>query len=309
MHKRDNLLSEKLLPHSAAKRSPQAYSWHHEGPVPWLPEVSYLGYADLKEASPLTEHKHADSFEFVYIEKGKASWEINGAHYETKTGDLFHTLPDELHRGSYNIIEPCRLWAVVLRAPFVSESGVEDHWLQVRQSSDEISSLLEGLHKLPRVVFMSYKPLDAFRRLAKAVQMPHPLSRLAGRVAILDLLLQLLEASKNEAAEAKGMLWKIEKLTNELALQMDNPPAVEEMAARVGVGISYFYRLFQEYTHMTPRAYLERLRIKEACRYLTETEAPVTEIAVNLGFATSQHFATVFRRLTGRTPSEWREMK
>ena len=52
------------------------------------------------------------------------------------------------------------------------------------------------------------------------------------------------------------------------------------------------------------RAHL--LRIDEARRLLTETRMDITSIAIELGFSSSQHFASRFKNLTGRTPSDYR---
>jgi len=49
------------------------------------------------------------------------------------------------------------------------------------------------------------------------------------------------------------------------------------------------------------------LRLDEACRLLCDPAAAITGIALDLGFPSSQHFATVFRRAHGCPPSQWRE--
>lgn len=48
------------------------------------------------------------------------------------------------------------------------------------------------------------------------------------------------------------------------------------------------------------------LRLAEACRLLADPTAAITGIALDLGFPSSQHFATVFRREYGCSPSRWR---
>jgi AraC-like DNA-binding protein len=47
--------------------------------------------------------------------------------------------------------------------------------------------------------------------------------------------------------------------------------------------------------------------VEEAHRRLADTNEDITNIAHNLGFSSSQYFATVFRRETGMTPGEYRE--
>jgi AraC-like DNA-binding protein/mannose-6-phosphate isomerase-like protein (cupin superfamily) len=307
MDNKNRALEQSLQPQSLTEGSPRDYEWESFSPIQGLPEISHFGYFDIKEARLLGKHLHPDSFEFMFIEKGKASWEINGFHYETKAGDIFYTRPKEYHSASNNILEPCRLWTFGLRMPTISEDGIEHPWMQ--QNPGDIKQITDGLHTLPRVTFLGHIALNAFRRLAKTVQQPEENSQLVGKVVILDLLLQLFEVSKIEKNKMNNALLKIEELINQLTVQWDYKLSIEEMAEKVGISTPYFYRLFQEYTHMSPRAYLERIRVKEACRRLTETEAPIISIAMDMGFATSQHFAAVFRRLTGRTPTNCRQNK
>jgi AraC-like DNA-binding protein len=49
------------------------------------------------------------------------------------------------------------------------------------------------------------------------------------------------------------------------------------------------------------------LRLQEAQRMLEDTNDKITSIASALGFSTHQHLSHLFRRWTGKTPSEWRE--
>jgi AraC-like DNA-binding protein len=48
------------------------------------------------------------------------------------------------------------------------------------------------------------------------------------------------------------------------------------------------------------------LKLAEARKLLVETSLPVSTIAAELGFPSSQHFATRFRKLTGQSPSALR---
>lgn len=64
----------------------------------------------------------------------------------------------------------------------------------------------------------------------------------------------------------------------------------------------HFHRAFG----CSPKQYQIRARMDEACRLLRETHLPVTDIAMELGFCSSQHFATQFLAHTGKTPSQYR---
>jgi len=51
---------------------------------------------------------------------------------------------------------------------------------------------------------------------------------------------------------------------------------------------------------------LDAARVRIAQRLLVESQSSLTEIAYDVGCASPQHFSTLFRRVTGETPSAWR---
>jgi AraC-like DNA-binding protein len=77
--------------------------------------------------------------------------------------------------------------------------------------------------------------------------------------------------------------------------------------ARVaGLSPYHFSRVFRTHLGMGPHQYLVRLRIDHAARLLRTTSLPVTRICYDVGFHSLSHFITVFRRVTGMTPLEYR---
>jgi len=60
-------------------------------------------------------------------------------------------------------------------------------------------------------------------------------------------------------------------------------------------------------TGRPPHRWLLERRVERAKAMLAaEPARPVTEVVLACGFATSAHFATVFRKVTGHTASAWR---
>jgi AraC family transcriptional regulator len=82
--------------------------------------------------------------------------------------------------------------------------------------------------------------------------------------------------------------------------------SLSELAREAGLSAAYFSQRFKLSTGTSPHQYLLRLRICKAKTLLEESEAPVIDIAAECGFQTQQHFARIFRRLTGKTPTEYR---
>ena len=82
---------------------------------------------------------------------------------------------------------------------------------------------------------------------------------------------------------------------------------VEEMGVLMGLGNTAFSEKVKSYTGFSPLNYLINIRISEALKLLKRPDVHVTDIALNVGFYSSQHFATTFKKLTGYTPSEFRK--
>jgi AraC-like DNA-binding protein len=73
------------------------------------------------------------------------------------------------------------------------------------------------------------------------------------------------------------------------------------------MGTTLFNVRVKSYTGFTPTNYLINLRIAEAIKLLRKPDLNLTDIALDTGFCSSQHFSTTFKKLTGYTPSEFRK--
>jgi AraC-like DNA-binding protein len=85
--------------------------------------------------------------------------------------------------------------------------------------------------------------------------------------------------------------------------------SVQKILSALPLSQRQLYRCFQEAYGMSPKAFLEQLRIEEACRMLKDTQMEITFISIELGYSSSQHFATRFRKAKHCTPSTYRQNK
>jgi AraC-like DNA-binding protein len=85
------------------------------------------------------------------------------------------------------------------------------------------------------------------------------------------------------------------------------PVSIEELTRFLGYSRTRTYELFKSQTGLTPKDYLQRLRVQKAEELLSKTNRPITEIAHAVGFSSSQYFSTVFRRYTGQSPAGFRQ--
>ena len=65
--------------------------------------------------------------------------------------------------------------------------------------------------------------------------------------------------------------------------------------------------VFKAVYGMTPKAYSDALRLKEAQRLLADTNTKVIAIAYQVGFGSLTAFYSFFKKATGKTPNEYRK--
>ena len=103
--------------------------------------------------------------------------------------------------------------------------------------------------------------------------------------------------------------FKVRQLTTWIGENLSAEINLEDLAARVKLSKFHFQRLFKKAVGASPSRYQLDLRMKAARRLLRETERGVIEIALELGYTNPSHFAQVFRRQTGQTPSDYRRQR
>jgi AraC family transcriptional regulator len=81
---------------------------------------------------------------------------------------------------------------------------------------------------------------------------------------------------------------------------------ISRLAQLAGLEPYQFVRAFKRTMGMTPHRYIVENRIEIAKRQLRTSELSITSVALEVGFATPNHFSSVFRKLVGTSPSLYR---
>ena len=84
------------------------------------------------------------------------------------------------------------------------------------------------------------------------------------------------------------------------------PLDVPSLARVAHVSAAHFSRQFRDTFGETPHRYLQRRRVERAMELLRETDRPVTEISLDVGFASLGTFSRTFREVVGEAPSRYR---
>jgi AraC family transcriptional regulator len=138
-----------------------------------------------------------------------------------------------------------------------------------------------------------------------------PAGRLFGESISLALLSYLAGnyAERRLTMEVNARISSVQKrrVLHFIRENLDTDIAVSDLAACIGVGRAHFFRIFRASFGMSPYRFVMRERVAKAKAMLEESRKAIGEIAVELGFPSHSHFTKIFRKMTGATPSQFRE--
>ncbi len=118
----------------------------------------------------------------------------------------------------------------------------------------------------------------------------------------LESLIDLLEGSAIRPAALRARLVRdyIEK-------NCARPLGRDEVATKAGLSPSEFSRMMRRETGCTFTEVLAKARVSMACQLLRSTDLTVQEVGLRCGYEEQAYFSTVFRKITGSSPSSYRK--
>ena len=168
-------------------------------------------------------------------------------------------------------------------------------------------------------VHLAYLPINgALRRLAAQI-MGHggdtPAERLfleGKAIEILSLALDMLaerrriDGGRRTANPLSGRdRQRLQSARDLLIADLENPPNLRDLARQIGLNENKLKQGFRELFGNSVYATLQEHRMRTAARMLEDGDVSVTDAALAVGYANPAHFAKVFRRYFGTSPSHY----
>ena len=131
----------------------------------------------------------------------------------------------------------------------------------------------------------------------------------AAVICLLEIFGRQLSAAANRMAlqDAEAEPPMIRRAKGYIAGHYRDPVGLDEIARTMHVSTFYFCKMFKKATGLTFTDYLGRIRVEKAKNLLLNPHLRVSEIAYTVGFQSLTHFNRMFRKLTGESPTDFRE--
>ena len=263
--------------------------------------IPVLGVNKARNMSAGAElHRHT-AMEITVCEHGAVKFDADGRAWTLLPGTVFVTQPGSVHRLRSNVR------GSILRWIFVTLPKKDGTFLGLSRDDSAIlakrlKGLDEWLYRLPATdLHLICDLLDDYKRPAAASEM-----RLVRfRADALKFLLAVIDSSPVQSDVPTAS--RIYSIIMQMRREPEKEYPVEKLIAETQMSETSLASAFKRDTGQTPHEFLVTCRIRKAMDILSkDPSARITDLATDLGFASSQHFAARFRRETGKTPSEWR---
>lgn len=313
-----NIMPRPSRPHPPASSRPSAaplpaYSLYGETQQAGLPELLHLETIERRSRVhdwEIRPHRHASLCQFLVIASGQVQARLDSRQVQLQ-GPCALTVPAmAVHGFRFSPAIDGMVVTVAERQVAALVAG-DAGW---RQALD----LLRALAPVPPAV------LQAAQALRDEYAQPGPWRARALDTGLRRLLLELARAAPaGDAPEGPGngpaggglpaaasgnrALQHVRRYQALVEAQFRRQPALPELAAALGITPTQLNRVCHRVLGHSALGVLHARLLLEAQRELGYTTMSVKQVAIGLGFADAGYFTRWFQRLTGRTPSHWRQ--
>lgn len=249
-------------------------------------------------------HFHPE-LELVYISKGSGKRHIGNHISYYSEGDLILLGPNLPHYGFRDrFIGNVNEIIIQMRYDFLGAQ-----LLKVPEM-EAITKLFE--RSRGGLTFHGNIKVEIGERLEELFHMNH-FERLISLLKILNKMAKsneyiLLNASNTGIVIEQKDSKRIDKIYKHIRDHFkDEVLALSEVAAIVNMTIPSFCRYFKRHTNKTFTQFVNEFRIVHATKLLSETDDKISSICFDCGFKNFSHFNRYFKKITGKSPSQFRK--
>jgi AraC-like DNA-binding protein len=266
----------------------------------------------LDENYKVLPHTHS-SLEISCVKSGNGSYLIDGKTYDMQAFDVFVINNIEPHcikmpKGGNMVntvihFEPEFIWSSM-------QSDIDYGFLQVFfERNNKFSNRLDRNNPATKTIYNLLLQIEQeFVSQPEAFDLMIKIKLQSIFVEIIrnfDYISESCKENEIHKKDTESMLHVFEYISN----HYNEDIKLGDLAAVAMMSPSYFSTSFKAYNGLSPFDYLARYRIKQSIAYMRSTGKSLTEIALLCGFNNSTSFIKSFKKVTGKTPSNYRQEK
>lgn len=256
----------------------------------------------------LDYHWH-DEVEFLWVNGGKANFQIGLSTYEVHEGEGIFIPSGEVH-GGYSLDQsPCTYRAIVFQMNWLTDAS-DGSALKYLQPLYRGSSAIPSLYtrdtawgKLVQEHLSSVYSLFLSDDIAKEMRIKAELYLLFADLISCEQWIRRDPASRVDTQT-------VDRLKDVIVYMRENygqPLNVSQLAAHSGMSSGHFSRVFKAFMRKTPMEYVNFYRIQQSAYLLQTTNLSIAETAMEVGLTNFSYFTKQFKAIYGSTPSEFRK--
>lgn len=243
-------------------------------------------------------HVHDEETELIFVKSGVARLTIDSSNYVAQAGDIVVIERGRLHAVASDSAAPATTYTCAVYG-FKFYDRDENQIMQ--PNSCPVVSVVKGKEVIKSI----------FRELG--VLLPqhknNPTSPIYDAFGYA-LTVMFYENFKSAYRSESGYIRK-EVLVKDILVYLNNnyreKITLEQLAKKFRASVSYICHEFTKEYHISPINYVIKRRMTEAKFALTNTDSGLNEISLHVGYDNVDHFAKLFMRHVGCSPSEYRK--
>jgi AraC family transcriptional activator of pobA len=253
-------------------------------------------------------HEHFQ-YELNYLIEGCQDFTVNGKTYSQQAGDLMLIHPGEVH---FNRSGDGKEFIY-----FCLHFQVDDRQLLPVLNRSMQACYPSGSHMTERILphlnrLIGFSKHSASLKVQDRMCMAAELFQLFGSVADVLITEETTQAAPLENDHLSAYIAnRIEQLVKRSHIHGPadgDKTGIDDIAADLGISLSYCNRVFKKRYHMPPRQYLSSLMLQKAKHLLGQKDLSIDHVAELLGYREIAHFSRQFKRWTEMSPITYRQM-
>lgn len=244
-----------------------------------------------------------DDYEILYLEKGKGRINCGGRQYDIASGEA--VCWNSIEGNSFiPTEEPFRFLLVTFEVRNPSNPA------KIEELNSKIS-----LEKLPFKLSGPEEVQSLLYRIHREIALKSANYQFRSKLLLGELVCMLRTLSESgDQKDARfpsnnGTHPFINKVIIYLQVNYMRDICLKDLGSLVNLHPRYLCTLFRQITGKTINAFTREIRLEKAKRLLLYTSLDITDIAMQVGFNSSQYFSRVFSRETGVDPSTFRKTR